>query len=101
MYSYIARRLAFGAVTVIGVSITVFVVLRILPGDPLVAVFGPEGYAKLSDSYRANYIAALGVSDPLWKQYLTWVGQILEGSFGRSFFRSESVAEMLARRGPL
>ena len=101
MYSYIVRRLAFGALTVIGVSITVFVVLRILPGDPLVAVFGPEGYAKLSDAERANYMAALGLSDPLWKQYLTWIGQILEGSFGRSFFRSESVAEMLARRGPL
>ena len=101
MYSYIVRRLAFGALTVIGVSITVFVVLRILPGDPLVAVFGPEGYAKLSEAERANYMAALGLSDPLWKQYLTWVGQILEGSFGRSFFRAESVAEMLARRGPL
>ena len=43
MYSYIVRRLAFGAVTVIGVSIVVFFVLRVLPGDPLVAIFGPEG----------------------------------------------------------
>ena len=41
MYSYIARRLAFGALTVVGVSIMVFVVMRILPGDPLVAIFGP------------------------------------------------------------
>ena len=40
MYSYIARRFAFGALTVIGVSIMVFVVMRILPGDPLVAIFG-------------------------------------------------------------
>ena len=44
MYSYIARRLAFGALTVIGVSIMVFVVMRILPGDPLVAIFGPVGF---------------------------------------------------------
>ena len=49
MYSYIARRLAFGALTVVGVSIMVFVVMRILPGDPLVAIFGPEGFTKLSD----------------------------------------------------
>jgi peptide/nickel transport system permease protein len=101
MYSYIVRRLAFGALTVIGVSITVFVIMRILPGDPLVAVFGPEGYTKLSEAERANYMAALGLSDPLYVQYLTWIGQMLDGSFGRSFFRAESVAEMLARRGPL
>ena len=101
MYSYILRRLAFGALTVIGVSITVFVVMRILPGDPLVAVFGPEGYAKLSEAERANYMAELGLSDPLVVQYFTWVGQILEGSLGRSFFRAESVAEMVLRRGPL
>ena len=49
MYSYIARRLAFGALTVIGVSIMVFVIMRILPGDPLVAIFGPEGFTKLTD----------------------------------------------------
>lgn len=101
MYSYIVRRLAFGALTVIGVSITVFVIMRILPGDPLVAVFGPEGYAKLTDEQRANFMAELGLSDPLWKQYFTWIGQIVEGSFGRSFFRAENVAEMLMRRGPL
>ena len=41
MYSYIARRLTFGALTVVGVSIMVFVIMRILPGDALVAIFGP------------------------------------------------------------
>jgi peptide/nickel transport system permease protein len=101
MYSYIARRLAFGALTVIGVSIIVFVVMRILPGDPLVAVFGPEGYTKLTDKERAHYMAELGLSDPLAVQYLAWVGDILRGNFGRSFFRSESVADMILRRGPL
>src|SRR3954463_6391210 len=101
MYSYIARRLAFGLLTVIGVSIMVFVVMRILPGDPLVAIFGPEGFTKLSDKERAGYMAELGLSDPLWAQYLSWVKDILAGNFGRSFFRSESVAEMILRRGPL
>ena len=101
MYSYIARRLAFGALTVIGVSIMVFVIMRILPGDPLVAIFGPEGFTKLSDKERAGYMAALGLSDPLWVQYLAWVKDILRGDFGHSFFRSESVADMILRRGPL
>src|SRR6516225_7895679 len=101
MYSYIVRRLAFGALTVIGVSVVVFVVLRILPGDPLVAIFGPEGYTKLSDAERARYMADLGLSDPLVVQYFHWVYDIIRGNLGHSFFRAESVADMIARRGPL
>ena len=101
MYRYIVRRLAFGAVTVVGVSIVVFFVLRVLPGDPLVAIFGPEGFTKLSEADRAGYMAQLGLSDPLVVQYLRWVRDIASGSFGHSFFRAESVAEMIARRGPL
>src|SRR3954467_10291562 len=101
MYSYIVRRLSFGLLTILGVSIIVFVVLRILPGDPLVAIFGPEGFTKLSDAERAKYMADLGLSDPLVLQYLHWMGDIVHGNLGRSFFRSESVAEMIARRGPL
>ena len=101
MYSYIIRRLVFGVLTVIGVSIIVFMVLRILPGDPLVAIFGPEGFTKLSEAERARYMAELGLSDPLVVQYLSWVGDIAHGYFGRSFFRAESVGEMILRRGPL
>ena len=101
MFGYIARRLAFGAVTIVGVSIVVFVVMRILPGDPLVAVFGPEGFTKLSDAERAHYMAELGLSDPLFVQYFNWVKDIARGEFGRSFFRAESVADMILRRGPL
>ncbi|MGE3783023.1 MAG: hypothetical protein AB7H71_09805 [Alphaproteobacteria bacterium] len=101
MYTYVIRRLAFGALTVVGVSIVVFMVLRVLPGDPLVAIFGTEGFTKLSEADRAGYMKQLGLSDPLIVQYFRWLGDIASGSFGRSFFRSESVAEMIARRGPL
>ena len=101
MYSYIARRLVFGIITIVGVSIMVFVVMRILPGDPLVAIFGPEGMTKLTEEQRANYMRDLGLADPLWVQYLRWAADVFTGNFGRSFFRSESVAEMIARRGPL
>ena len=101
MYTYLVRRLAFGGLTVIGVSIVVFAVLRVLPGDPLVAIFGMEGFTKLSAADRAGYMAQLGLSDPLPLQYLHWVRDILTGSFGHSFFRAESVAEMIGRRGPL
>jgi peptide/nickel transport system permease protein len=101
MFSYVLRRLLLGALTVVGVSIVVFVLMRVLPGDPLVAIFGPEGFTKLSEVERAHYMAELGLSDPLWLQYVSWVQEIARGNFGRSFFRSESVAEMILRRGPL
>ena len=64
MYSYIARRLAFGVLTVIGVSIMVFVIMRILPGDPLIAIFGPDGFTKLTDAQRANYGDVLSPHGP-------------------------------------
>jgi peptide/nickel transport system permease protein len=101
MAQYVLRRLLFGALTVLGVSIVVFVIMRILPGDPLVAIFGPDGFTRLTDAQRAHYMAELGLSDPLPLQYLHWVGDILRGDLGRSFFRSESVADMVLRRGPL
>jgi peptide/nickel transport system permease protein len=101
MFNYILRRLGFGLVTVFGVSVVVFVVMRILPGDPLIAIFGPEGFTKLSEAERAGYMKDLGLSDPMLVQYLHWMRDIVTGSFGHSFFRSESVAEMIARRGPL
>jgi peptide/nickel transport system permease protein len=101
MYSYLMRRLAFGLVTIVAVSLLVFAVLRVLPGDPLVAVFGMEGFMKLSAAERANYMAQLGLSDPLWLQYLHWLRDIASGDFGHSFFRAESVGDMIARRGPL
>ena len=101
MYSYIIRRLLFGAVTVAGVSVLVFLIMRVMPGDPLVAIFGPDGMTKLTPEQRANYMRELGLSDPLIVQYFNWIADIARGEFGRSFFRAESVGEMVMRRGPL
>jgi peptide/nickel transport system permease protein len=101
VHKYILRRFLFGVVTIFGVSIIIFVVMRILPGDPLVAVFGMEGFTKLTAEDRAHYMAELGLSDPLPVQYLRWLGDIAQGRLGKSFFRDESVADLIIRRGPL
>lgn len=101
MYTYIVRRMGFGALTVLGVSIIVFLIMRVMPGDPLTAIFGPEGMTKLTEAQRNSYMEELGLTDPLFLQYIYWVGDILTGEFGRSFFRAESVGEMVIRRGPL
>ena len=101
MLRYIARRLGLGLLTVLGVSIVVFLIMRILPGDPLVAILGTDGMQRLTEAQRESYLRDLGLTAPLWQQYLGWLGDILRGDLGRSFFRSESVAEMILRRGPL
>ena len=101
MHSYIARRLAFGAVTILGVSVIVFLVMRVMPGDPLMAIFGPEGMTKLTAAQRESFMKELGLSDPLIVQYFNWIADIARGEFGRSFFRAESVGDMILRRGPL
>ena len=101
MHKYILRRLGFGVLTVFGVSIIIFVLMRILPGDPLVAIFGMEGFTKLSEADRAHYMAELGLSAPIPVQYVRWLGDIAQGRLGKSFFRDESVADLIIRRGPL
>tara|TARA_R110002096_G_scaffold23884_1_gene75806 strand:+ start:231 stop:1187 length:957 start_codon:yes stop_codon:yes gene_type:complete len=101
MYTYIVRRLGFGALTVLGVSIIVFLIMRVMPGDPLTAIFGPEGMTKLTEAQRDSYMKELGLTDPLILQYLYWLADIASGELGRSFFRAESVGEMVMRRGPL
>ena len=65
MRQYLLRRALFALGTLIGVSLIIFVVLRILPGDPLVAILGMEGYAKLSAVDRAHMMKDLGFADSL------------------------------------
>lgn len=101
MQKYLLRRLLYGVLTLFGVSVIIFVVMRILPGDPLVAMFGMEGFMKLSEADRAHIMQELGLSDSLPIQYVRWMRDIAHGSLGKSFFRGESVAEIIQHRGPL
>src|SRR5947199_2976255 len=101
MHKYILRRALFGLMTLLGVSVIIFVVMRILPGDPLVAMFGMEGFAKLDPGDRARLIADLGLADPLPVQYVHWLRDIATGSLGKSFFRGDSVRDLIVHRGPL
>lgn len=101
MQKYLVRRVLYGMLTLFGVSVIIFVVMRILPGDPLVAMFGMEGFMKLSVGDRARIMEDLGLSDPLVVQYGRWMQDIARGSLGKSFFRGESVAQIIMHRGPL
>ncbi|PYO44851.1 MAG: hypothetical protein DMD84_29780, partial [Candidatus Rokuibacteriota bacterium] len=91
----------YAVVTLLGVSLSIFVILRILPGDPLVAILGVEGHARMMPADRVRIMADLGLSDPLPVQYVRWLGDIAVGRLGKSFFRGDTVADLIAHRGPI
>ena len=101
MQKYLLRRAFFALGTLIGVSLIIFVVLRILPGDPLVAILGVEGHAKMAPADRVVLMRDLGLSDSLPVQYARWMREIATGQLGKSFFRGDTVSELILHRGPL
>jgi peptide/nickel transport system permease protein len=98
---YLLRRALFALGTLIGVSLIIFVVLRILPGDPLVAILGVEGHAKMAPADRVVLMRDLGLSDSLPVQYVRWMREIATGQLGKSFFRGDTVRDLILHRGPL
>jgi peptide/nickel transport system permease protein len=101
VHKYLLRRAFFALGTMVGVSLIIFVVLRVLPGDPLVAILGVEGYNRMSPADHARIMADLGLSDPLPIQYARWLGDIASGRLGKSFFRGDTVRDLILHRGPL
>ena len=101
MRKYLLRRALFALGTLVGVSLIIFVVLRILPGDPLVAILGVEGHAKMDPADRAALMRDLGLSDSLPVQYVRWMRDIATGQLGKSFFRGDTVRDLILHRGPL
>ena len=101
MRKYLTRRAVYAAITLLGVSLSIFVILRVLPGDPLVAILGVEGHARMTPADRVRIMADLGLSDPLPVQYVRWLVEIGAGHLGKSFFRGDTVADLIAHRGPI
>jgi peptide/nickel transport system permease protein len=83
MGKYILRRLWLMVPALIGVSLVVFAILRLLPGDPAIAMLGVDA----SPESLANMRKVLGLDQPLYMQYLRFVGDILRGDFGNSIVR--------------
>lgn len=93
----IARRLLIGAVVVWGASLVVFLVLHILPGDPVAAkLHGAPATAEAIAAIRRD----LGLDLPLWTQYLDFLGGILRGDLGESYITGKPVTTILAESIP-
>jgi peptide/nickel transport system permease protein len=94
---FIVRRI-LGAIPVLfGLSVILFMFLRLLPGDPALAILGQHATPELV----AQIHQALGLDQPLYVQYVHWLGQLLHGDFGSSIIDSRAVTETFALRFPL
>ncbi len=100
MKGYIARRLLYAIPTLIGVSIIIFLALRVIPGDPVSIMFGTQA-VNIRPEDRAKIEAELGLSDPLIVQYGNWLKDIGTGKLGNSFRRADTVLDLIKARGPL
>jgi peptide/nickel transport system permease protein len=82
-----------------GVSLLVFSMIRIIPGDIVDLMIGSELY--VGAQYRAELRAKYGLDQPIYVQYVKWVGQIVQGNFGTSLRNDEPVLGTILRRLPL
>jgi peptide/nickel transport system permease protein len=81
--TYIAQRLGIGLVTLFGMSVVIFLLLRLAPGNIVDILFSTGGYVNPSE--RAAIERELGLDRPLWAQYVEWMGQLAVGNLGKSY----------------
>lgn len=98
--SPLTRRLFAGIVTLIGVSIAVFLMLHAIPGNQIQAQYGLET-AALSPEQIAQLQAYYGLNQPLIVQYFTWIGAVLTGNLGVSTATHHTVASMTGQALPV
>jgi peptide/nickel transport system permease protein len=100
MTSFIVRRLLLGIIVLLLVTIMIFILMRLLPGDPLLLYVGTEYGSKTADvleKLRHEY----GLDKPVVVQYINWIGGVVHGDMGRSIFYRQKVSTVLAQRIPV
>ena len=94
MGRYILFRAAASVPVLLGITIIVFVILSLIPGDPATAILG--SYATPENVARLN--AQLGLDRPLVQRYFIWLGNLLQGDLGRSFSLNRPVIDEILER---
>ncbi len=97
MRQYVLKRLCLVVPTLLLISIIVFSLNHMLPGDVVVLMFEEKAYAKDLDALRAK----LGLDRPLYVQYFSWLGDVVQGNLGESLWTKRPVVEEMMRRLPV
>jgi peptide/nickel transport system permease protein len=97
MLGFVARRLLYLVPVLVAVSLLTFLIASLLPGD--------LAYVILGDQATPDKVAALrhdmGLDQPIWWRYLSWLSHVLQGDFGRSFRTGQTVLQAVAERLPV
>jgi ABC-type dipeptide/oligopeptide/nickel transport system permease component len=94
MFRFILKRLAQAVPVLIGVSVIVFLMLHLMPGDPAQVIAGQDASPADIEDVRQ----ALHLDQPLWRQYMAFVGRLATGDLGKSFRTGRSVAAEIGGR---
>lgn len=93
---YAARRIAIFVPQLLGVTTVVFIIIRLLPGDPAFFLAGPHA----TPAQIAQMRSTLGLDQPIPEQYLRYLGGLIHGDLGRSFMSAQPITTDLAVRFP-
>ena len=97
MSRYLIRRLVNMVPVLLGLTLAVFLMMRVIPGDAASVMLEESPTAQAKDELRRE----LGLDRPLTVQYLTWVGGVVRGDFGTSFWTNEPVLNEILRTAPV
>jgi dipeptide transport system permease protein len=92
----VLRRLALALPTLVGVIVVVFVILRLVPGDPIAMMVSSEASAEEVASLRAAY----GLDKPIYIQFAIYLGDLVRGDFGTSITFKQDVLELVLQKLP-
>jgi ABC-type dipeptide/oligopeptide/nickel transport system permease component len=95
--AYIIRRLLAIVVLAFGVSLIAFSIIHLIPGDPVIQMIG---YGQSSAEEIRNLHHQLGLDLPLPEQYVRWLGNVLHGDFGYSYYSTTPVATLIGQNLP-
>jgi peptide/nickel transport system permease protein len=102
MTTYIIRRLLMAVVVLFIVSLIVFFVMRLLPGDPLVIFMGQQAASGAVSQEQLEHLRVeYGLDKPLPVQYVNWLVGIFHGDLGKSIYYHEDVGKLLLERFPV
>ncbi len=99
MAAYLARRFSLMVLTLFGISVIIFVLLRVVPGDIADILFDAAGFVNPSE--KAQLQKDLGLDKPIAVQYAAWMGGLLKGDLGYSYKSEKPALEEIAPRIPI
>ncbi|TVQ48121.1 MAG: ABC transporter permease [Gloeocapsa sp. DLM2.Bin57] len=97
MYIYLLKRFCIAIITLIAISLVIYLILSLAPGDPL-GEFATN--PAITPEIRENMRKALGLDQPIYLRYFQWLSALLQGNFGYSFVSLTPVSSLILQRLP-